>query len=346
MSGMTFGPFEGIKIVGGGMAFPKQKLTTQQALKSVPVGQAMSEERCSYIVSQLDAQLGLQNRHWSYTPGNPTPKDLDSAGLAKQALQSALLRAELQPEQLDLLLTATSTPHRYTGTVASEVSNQLGIHAACVDIRSGCSSGLFALAQAAFQLQAGAQLAAIVGADTFSAVLPPEHRLGVCVMGDGAAALLLGKGEGSLQAVYFETDGSLSALISTPGQMPPSQAEVERGGYRLAGHPQGFDEQIHKHYVQAIERVLEHAGTSVEQLDWFIPHQTSIPTLKKIAEHFGIPEEKVWKKGIPRHANIGAAGWMAGLCGAIEDGDIRPGQTILSASVGGGMSWGAALWTF
>ncbi|MBK05499.1 MAG: hypothetical protein CL920_35245 [Deltaproteobacteria bacterium] len=344
MSGLTFGPFEGLHIAGGAIALPPNQLTTTDALKYVPKERSMSDERRLYIATQIDTQVGTQHRHWSYTPGDPIAKGPDSASLASEALQGALHAAGIQAAQLDLLLTATSTPHRYTGTVSSEVGQQLGIHAPCVDVRAGCSSGIFALTQAAFHLQAGAQYVAIVGTDTFSAVIPPAHRLGLCTMGDGAAALVLKRGEAILKSIYFESDGALSGLIATPGPMPPSKEACEAGLYQLAGDPQGFEQHIKTYYLQAIERVLDHSQLQGHQIDWFIPHQTSTSLAKSIAEHFAIPQERVWTKGISRHANIGAAGWIAGLSGALHEGDIKPGQHVLSACVGGGMSWGAAVW--
>ena len=202
------------------------------------------------------------------------------------------------------------------------------------------------MGQAAFQLQAGANHVAIIGTDTFSSVLPPTNRLALAIMGDGAAALLFGQGTSVLHAVYFESDGSLSGMVETPGALPPSIQAIEQGQYHLCGDINGFDQEISSLYKRAIDAVLNHASISGAQIDWFIPHQTSIPTAMGVAQHYGIPAEKVWTKGIAQHANIGAGNWMAALGKALCEGDVQKGQTVLSAGVGGGMSWGAALWTF
>lgn len=348
MSAITLGPFEGVSVLGSAIALPPKARSTQAALSSVPAGQRMSPERRAHIAQQLDQWLGLGQRSWSYEPGDAQLGAIgpDTAQLAHQALERALDESGLSAKQLALLLVATSTPHRYTGTVSSHVSQALHIQAPCLDLRAGCSAALFGLAQAALYLRSGAQAAAIVGADTFSAVLPPEHHLGVCAMGDGAAALVLGRGSSSLLATTFESDGSYGSLVSTPGAMPPNQADLERGAYKLTGDMERFDEEIPKRYAQAITRVLEHAQISPAQIDWFIPNQTSLPALLKACERAHIDPTRLWSRGISAHANIGAAGWIAGLSGAIRAGDIQPGQLVLSASVGGGMSWGAALWRF
>ena len=346
MSGKIFGPFLNIEIAGAGLAFPSNKLSTEEALNSVPIGRSMAKERRVFVAETLNQKLGIQSRYWSYLPGDPIAKDHNTAQLASRALENALSYANVSPHQIELLCVSTSTPHRYTGTVACAVGKALGIKAPCVDIRSGCSSGFFALGQAAFQLQAGANHVALVGSDTFSSVVPPTNRLALTIMGDGAAALVLGQGDCILHAVYFDSDGSLSGMVETPGALPPSIQSIEQGLYLLSGDINGFDQQIPSLYRQAIDAVLNHASISSAQIDWFVPHQTSIPTAMDVARHYDIPAEKVWAKGIAEHANIGAGNWMAALGKALCEGDIQKGQTVLSAGVGGGMSWGAALWTF
>ena len=346
MSGKTFGPFNNIDISGSGISFPRKRLSTEEALNSVPIGQTMADKRRKFVADSLNQKLGIQHRHWSYTPGNPIAKDLNTAQLASNALEKAMSSANLSAHQIELLCVSTSTPHRYTGTIACTVGGNLGIKAPCVDIRSGCSSGFFALGQAALQLQAGANHVALVGSDTFSSVIPPNNRLALAIMGDGASALILGKGTSTLHSVYFESDGSLSGMVETPGALPPSIEAIEQGQYYLHGDINGFDQQISSLYQKAIQAVLHHASMPSTQIDWFIPHQTSIPTAMTVASHFDIPAPKVWTKGIARHANIGAGNWMAAIGSALREGDIQKGQTVLSAGVGGGMSWGAALWTF
>lgn len=346
MTARVYGPITDLCIEGSAVALPPRRLSTEAALASVVAGQRMDAERRAYVAEQLDAMLGTASRHWSYTPGDPTPHGPHTAQLATQALGAALERAGCGAEALDMVLVATSTPHRYTGTVASAVSEALGVHAPCVDVRAGCSSGLFALGQAALALSAGAARVAIVGADTFSAVVPPSHRLGVSVMADGAAALILKRGGSTtLDAWTFETDGAHAHLVSTPGPMPPSADALREGLYLLDGQLDALDALVPERYAQAIQAVLARAGRGPEAIDWFVPHQTTLPSLQKVCEGVGIAPERLWSRGIAAHGNIGAAGWMAALSGALERGDVRPGHRVLSASVGGGMSWGAALWT-
>ncbi len=345
MTAPTLGPFDGVTILGAARALPGEPLTTRDALSATPSGARMSDDRLDWVASQLDASLGLRTRHWSYTPGDPTPHGSDTRTLAREALSGALASAGAAPESLGALMVATSTPHRFTSTVAGAVGGELGVRAPCVDVRSGCSGGVFGLTQTAIYVRGGAGHVALVGADTFSAVLPPEHRLSACVMGDGAAALVLGPGPGTLHAVHYDTDGSLGHLVGTCGAMPPRQGDLDAGGYLLSGDPEGLAAEVPGRYVRAITRVLEHAGRSIDEVDLFLPHQTSASGLIEVGALVGLPAERVWTRGVAEHANIGAAGWMSAIAGALDAGAVGPGSLVLTAAVGGGVSWGAALWT-
>lgn len=128
--------------------------------------------------------------------------------------------------------------------------------------------------------------------------------------------------------------------------MPPTAAALSADLYRLTGNLDRLDAQVPARYAQAIEAVLEHAQVTAAQVDVFIPHQTTVPALQNVCALVGIDPKRLWSAGVPRHGNIGAAGWIAGLAQARAEGMLTPGQTVLSASVGGGMSWGAALWTW
>ena len=341
---LVFGPLDGVSLAGGARAFPARAMTTSEALASVPAGQRMSPAHLEHVQRELHALVGVRARHWSYLPGQRQIGE-DTAALAARALREALSRSGLEAEHIDALFVATSTPHRFTSTVASHVGGLLGIQGACLDLRAGCSAGIYGLLQAAQYVQAGARAAALVGADTFSAVLPPEHRLSVCVMGDGASAALVVPGTGCLHALYYDSDGAHRALVHTPGPMPPTSEALAQGAYRLAGDPEGFNAQILPRYTQSIQRVLAHVGMSAADVDLLLPHQTSAPMLTELGASVGLPAQKVWTEGVAQHANIGAAGWISALVEAQRQGRVGPGSTVLCASVGGGMSWGAALWT-
>src|SRR5207302_3459732 len=108
------------------------------------------------------------------------------------------------------VLVATSTPHRMTASVAAALGAALGAHAGCADVRAGCAGGILALGQAALAVAAGAGPALVVGAETFSKIVPPQSRTAALALGDGAAALIVGRRGGArLLSAAFQTDGAL-----------------------------------------------------------------------------------------------------------------------------------------
>ena len=342
MAAVEIGPIEGIAILGGGTAFPSRELGNVEVLRSLPQPPP-TEEQLQFLAAGAGQTLGLSRRAWAHAVGAPLDhaREETTLDLALRASQAALRDAGLEAADLSLILCATSTPHRMTSTVAAPLGAALGAAAACLDTRTGCSGGLFALSTAALYLAAGTGPALVVGAETFSKIIPPEHRGAQLALGDGAAALVLGRRAGAqLISAALETDGALGRLITTDGALPPTGEEIARGGYRLSGAPDELAQVVPQKYAAAISAARRRAGGA--EIDLFVPHQTSRALIARVAAEAGIPLERTFVN-VERHANIGAAGWMAALVEARAEGRCPPGARLLLAAVGGGMSWAAAV---
>lgn len=341
MPAVELGPIDSIAILGGGTAFPALSLDNAEVLRGLP-SPPRSEEQLQFLANGARETLGLARRNWAHRVGAP----LDGAGettldLAVRAARAALADAGVGASELSLVLCATSTPHRMTSTVAAPLGSLLGARAACMDTRTGCSGGLFALSTAALYLNAGSGPALIVGAETFSRIIPPQHRAAQLALGDGAAALVIGRREGAqLSSLFLESDGALGRLITTDGALPPTLPEIERGGYQLSGAPEELSAVVPEKYAVAIQGALRRARLSAAAIDLFVPHQTSRELIQKVSAAAGLDCAYV---NVERHANIGAAGWMAALVEARAEGRCPPGTRLLLAAVGGGMSWAAAV---
>jgi 3-oxoacyl-[acyl-carrier-protein] synthase-3 len=165
-------------------------------------------------------------------------------------------------------------------------------------------------------------------------------------LGDGAGAIVLGKRKGaSVHATFLCTDGGLGHLISTDGALPPTEAETARGGYFLGGDPDELAAELPGKYTQAIVGCLERAKMTARDIDLFVPHQTSVPLIRGVASRAGIDDAHTFVN-VPKHANVGSAGWLVALTEARAEGRLAPGAEALVASVGGGMSWAAAVLGF
>lgn len=349
MSAVELGPIEGVGVLGTGLSFPALRLSNLEVLQRLkgPLfagrPRAAGDEELQFLAEGMEATLGVRERYWSHLPGSP----LDAQGeesvvdLGVRAAREALEAAGVKATELKMVLCATSTPHRMTSTVSAPIATAIGATGAAMDTRTGCSGGLFALATGAQLVAGGAGPVLIVGVDAFSRVLPPASRIAALSLGDGAAALVLGARAGSsVEALFLRTDGALGQLITTDGALPPTESEIARGGYLLSGAPDALTAVVPEKYDEAIGAVLRRAKATAADVELFAPHQTSRKLIAELCRRTGVASERAFVS-VERHANIGAAGWLAALHLAQEQ--ARRGARVLTAAVGGGMSWGAAL---
>lgn len=332
----------GLSLLGAGTAFAEHTLSNEDVLLRMGNKYA-NEQRRQFVAQGATENIGVRSRTWSHLVGLPsTANEETSADLGARAARAALRDAGVQANEIGLLIVSTSSPHRMTGTSSGAVHAALGLQSAAMDVRTGCAGGLFALTTAALYAQAGAGPILLVGAETFSKVIPHLHSTPMMSLGDGAGALVLGRRDGAgIHSAFLKSDGSLSHLVATKGPLPPQADALAAGEYFLSGDPDGLAAQLPGKYLEAIGSVRAHTRVSI---DLFVPHQTSRPLILSIANQIGWPIEQTFIN-VERHANIGVAGWMVALAEAREEQRVQQGSTVLLAAVGGGMSWAAVSWT-
>ena len=339
MPALTLGPIDDFGVLGAGTAFPSRVVGNLEVLRGLPPeawgtrARVPDEEQTRFAAQALEQTLGVKERAWATTEST-----LD---LAKEAAARALQDAGAG--EIDLVLVASSTPHRWTSTLSAPLGAALKLACPCMDVRTGCAAGMFALATAALYHQAGARRVLLVGTETFSRVIPKQSKMAAVSLGDGAGALVLGRVPGArLLAASMDTDGDLAGLVYTSGALPPTHQELDRGGYVLSGDPEGLRATVPEKYVSAIGAVLERAKLTARHVDAYVPHQTSKDLIHEVCNRLGLPASRAFLN-LHRHANIGAAGWVVALAEARAE-RLKPNDRVLLASVGGGMSWAAALW--
>jgi 3-oxoacyl-[acyl-carrier-protein] synthase-3 len=342
MPAVEIGPIAPFGILGGGTAFPRRTFTNEDVLARLG---GRSSEQLRFTAAALTETMGVRERAWAHLPGEPFDhaQEESTLDLAVAAARAALADAQVAPRELALVLVATSTPHRMTTTVSAAVGAALGASAGCIDVRGGCAAGLHALATAALHAAAGAGPALVIGADTFSKVIPVGHAPTLLSLADGAGALVVGaRAEGALLASSYETDGRLARLVYTDGGLPPTAADVERGGFVLSGAPDDLAAVVPERYEAALRAALARAGLAAADVDLLVPHQTSRAVLEEVGRRLGIAPERTFVN-LDRHGNVGAAGWLVALVEARAAGCVAPGARVALAAVGGGVSFGAAI---
>jgi 3-oxoacyl-[acyl-carrier-protein] synthase-3 len=266
--------------------------------------------------------------------------------LALKAARAALVSGDIDPQSIDLIVLATSTPDRTFPATAVAVQNGLGIHhGAAFDLQAVCSGFVFALASADNFLRTGAfKRALVIGAETFSRILDWNDR-GTCVLfGDGAGAVVL---EAQQQAGTPNDRGLLTTHLRSDGRHQ-SKLYVDGGpsSTQTTGHLRMEGREVFKHAVGMITDVIVDAfnatGMSAEDITWFVPHQANKRIIDASAHKLHIAPEKVVLT-VDRHGNTSAASIPLALDTAVKDGRIKKGDVVLLEAMGGGFTWGSAL---
>ncbi|HWX57407.1 beta-ketoacyl-ACP synthase III [Bradyrhizobium sp.] len=315
-------------VLGCGSYLPRQILTNAELASRI-------ETSDEWIVQRT----GIKQRHIA-AEGEFT------SHLAIKAARAALEHAGVDAQSIDLIVLATSTPDNTFPATAVAVQNGLGIHhGAAFDLQAVCSGFVFALATADNFLRGGAyKRALVIGAETFSRILDWNDR-GTCVLfGDGAGAVVL---EAQQQPGAASDRGILTAHLRSDGQHK-SKLYVDGGpsSTQTVGYLRMEGREVFKHAVGMITDVIVDAlnatGLSVEDIDWFIPHQANKRIIDASAHKLHIAPQKVVLT-VDRHGNTSAASIPLALDVAVKDGRVKNGDLLLLEAMGGGFTWGSVL---
>ena len=269
-----------------------------------------------------------------------------TSDLAVKASERALAASGVTAADIDLIIVATTTPDYTFPATAALVQNKLGIHqGAAFDLQAVCSGFVYAVATADSYLKNGlAKRALVIGAETFSRILDWSDRTTCVLFGDGAGAAVMelaeagdGQPERGVLASSLRSDGQHWKKLYTDGG--PSTT-LGMGLVRMEGN------QVFRHAVgmitDVVDSVLRSSGYTVDDLDWFVPHQANKRIIEGAGVKLGIPPEKVVLT-VDQHANTSAASVPLALAAAVGDGRIKRGDLVMLEAMGGGFTWGASL---
>ena len=312
------------RIAGTGRYLPRRIVTNDELAERV----ATSDE-------WIRARTGIRQRHVA-------ADHEQTSDLALAAAREALLAASLPPEQVDLIIVATTTPEMIFPSTACILQEKLGARGGpAFDVQAVCSGFVYALAIADRMVAGGlARNALVVGAEIYSRILDWNDR-GTCVLfGDGAGAVvLLPSDEPGILSAHLHADGHYRNILCVPGQVSGGGV-VGTPFVHMDGHT------VFKFAVKVLAEVAHEALTAnrktTEDIDWLIPHQANVRIMDATAKKLGLPLERVIST-VDLHANTSAASIPLALDVAVRDGRIRAGQYLMLVGVGGGFTWGSVL---
>lgn len=318
-------------ILGTGHSYPEGILTNAELEKMV-------ETSDEWITSRT----GIKQRRKA-APGEYTSQ------FAVRAARQAIERAGLEPADIDLILCATVSPDQILPSTGCIIQAELGANkAAAMDIVAACSGFLYGLTLADTMVRTGqSKYALVIGAEILTQYVDYTDRNTCVLFGDGAGAAVLGPVEGDrgILAARIKSDGRYAEQLFSPGggTRRPATAETLAAGdhfFKMKGN------ELFKVAVRSMtdisREVLEEAGLSATDVKLFIPHQANQRITDGVASKLNVESERVYSN-IAMHGNTSSASIPIALDECVEAGRINPGDLVLMASFGGGVTWGGVL---
>jgi 3-oxoacyl-[acyl-carrier-protein] synthase-3 len=312
------------RVLGTGSYLPSQILTNADL-------EARVETSSQWIIERT----GIHERHIA-AEGEFT------SDLATAAARAALAAADLQPDDIDLLLVATTTPDLVFPSTACIVQAKLGMTNGkpALDIQAVCSGFVYALTIADQFIKTGAaKRVLVIGAETLSRITDWNDRSNCILWGDGAGAVVLGAAsEVGIISTHIHADGRHKELLRTTSG--PSTGIVKPPVMRMEGNA------VFKMAVNTLDRIVEETllanGMQKSDVDWLVPHQANIRIISAIAKKLAMSMDKVVTT-VAGHGNTSAASVPLAFDTAVRDGRIQRGQIVLMEAFGGGFTWGSVL---
>ncbi len=310
--------FDNVSIKSTGSYVPARILTNEAILENLPTSPAWVVEK-----------LGIRERHVA------EPEEYTS-DLAARAGLEAVAAAGLEPNEIDLIIVATSTPDRKAPSSACIAQAKMGINNRCAafDVAAVCSGFLYGITIAGQFVQNGTyEHALVIGADTFSKVTDWNDRN--CVFfGDGAGAVVLGRNG--------RKDGLFASILWAQGD-GMDHFTIFPGDAYFTMNGKAVYEKATSALPECIRQILCMNRLGLEEVTMIIPHQASAHVLKRTAEELNVPYSRM-QTNLESYANTAGASVPLVLDQTNRRGLIHEGDLLLFAAIGAGWTWGASLY--
>ena len=308
----------------------------------LPANVVTNEDLSAYVDTSdewIQRRTGITQRHF-VADGETT------ADLASHAANQVLANAAMQPQDIDLIIVATTTPDNTFPSTATKVQHQIGAAGSIAfDVQAVCAGFIYAVDVAEAMLRGGrGRRALVIGAESFSKLLDWQDRTTCVLFGDGAGAVILEitdeASDWGIRSSVLHADGAHRDILYVDGG-PSSTNDV--------GHVRMEGKEVFRHAVEKLAAVMDEALAAADMqpqdIDWLVPHQANIRIIDAMQKKMQLPSEKVIRT-VAAHANTSAASIPLALATAVGDGRVQNGDLLAMEAIGGGLVWGAALVKF
>ncbi|PWA49716.1 3-oxoacyl-[acyl-carrier-protein] synthase 3 [Artemisia annua] len=328
---------KGCKLVGCGSALPKHQFSNIDLAKIVDTNDEW-----------ISSRTGIRNRRILSDKESTT-------GLAVEAAQKALQMAEVEADDVDLILFCSSTPDDLFGGAPEVQKTLCKSNPLAYDIRAACSGFLIGLVSASCYIRGGGfKNVLVIGTDSISRYVDWTDRNTCVLFGDAAGAILVqacDRDEDALFGFDMHTDGDGSRYLSAAIK----QNKTNHSGRPDLGisptdttisHLQMNGQQIFRFVTnavpQSIEASLEKSGHKLSEIDWLLVHQANQRIIDHVAKKLDFPKDRVISN-LKNYGNTSAASIPLALDEAVRSGKVKKGETIMTAGFGAGLTWGSAI---
>lgn len=315
------------RIVGTGSYLPEKVLTNHDLEKMVDTSDEWIRER-----------TGIVKRHIA-------APDETTCDLAEHAARRAMEAAGVGPDDIDLIVVATTTADQIFPSTACLLQQRLDIHGcAAFDVQAVCTGFVYAMGVADNFIRAGStKRALVVGAETLSRIIDWTDRTTCVLFGDGAGAVVLeASDQPGVISSHLHADGAYESLLRVPAGISKGYELVQEGG----AYMEMRGGEVFKMAVTTLGRIVDETLATNQlkksDVDWLIPHQANIRIIKATAKKLRMSMDRVVVT-VDEHGNTSAASVPMALDVAVRDGRISRGETLLMEAFGGGFTWGSVL---
>lgn len=287
----------------------------------------------------ITSRTGIKTRH--ILKG----KDQGTSVMAVKAVEGLLAKTNTNPEDIDLVICATTTPDMVFPATANIIANKIGAtNSFGYDIQAACSGFLYSLATGAQFIETGKyKKVVVIGADKMSSIVDYTDRATCIIFGDGAGAVLLEPTE--------ENFGVKDSILRSDGSGEP-YLHMKAGGSRRPATEETVKNREHfayqegsmvfkfavKNMADVAAQIMERNSLTSDDVAYLVPHQANKRIIDATANRMGVSDEKVMLN-IQKYGNT-TSGTIP-LCLWDYESKLKKGDNLILASFGGGFTWGS-----